>query len=94
MEIDWDEFDRKLDGIIRDSAQRTDEELADRISSITRMNNEEIIELFPKAEDAKNLAELMKIVQSAQERNTQVNQIVDNAEKFGSVVFTLLKRFA
>ncbi|MFT5659509.1 MAG: hypothetical protein ACI9TV_000125 [Sulfurimonas sp.] len=94
MAIDWDEFDKEIDSIIEESAQETDEALASKISSITRMNDTEIQELFPNKSDAKKLTELMKIVESAEDDNVKVNKIVSNAEKFGEVVFTLLKRFA
>lgn len=94
MAIDWNEFDREVDVIIQKSAEETDNELASKISSITRMNDEEIRALFPNTSDAKKLIELMKIVESSEDRNVKINKIVNNAEKFGEVVFTLLKRFA
>lgn len=94
MPVDWDKFDSEIDEIIATSADATDERLASRISSITRMTDEEVQELFPKPADAKKLAELMKIVQSAEDRNTKINNIVVNAKKFGGVVLTLLGKFA
>ena len=56
--------------------------------------DEEVKELFPKPADTKKLAELMKIVKSAEDRNTKINNIVANAEEFGGVVLTLLGKFA
>jgi hypothetical protein len=82
-----------LDTIIEDAAQKTDENLASQISSLTRMTDEEIHELFPEAADAKKLVELMRIVKSAEDRNTKINNVAANSEKFAGVVVTLLGRF-
>lgn len=94
MPIDWDKFDSDLDHAILRASDKTDDKLASTISSLTRMNDEEIKELFPEPADVKKLYELMKIVKSAEDRNNKINQIVDNAEKFGGIVLTLLDKFA
>ena len=91
MPINWDEID--LDGIIDDAATETDNELALKISSLTKMTNEEVKELFPAPADVKKLVELMSIVKSAKNQNTKVNNIVSNAENFGGVLLTLLNKF-
>lgn len=93
MPINWDEFDSNLDDDIQQSADETDQKLASRISSITKMTDTEVQELFPKPADVKKLAELMKVVKSSEDRNTKINNIVANAEKFGGVVLTLLNKF-
>lgn len=93
MPIDWDEFDKDLDTTITESADETDQKLASKISSITRMTDDEVMELFPKPADAKKLAELMKIVKSAQNRNDKINNIVANAQEFSGVILTLLNKF-
>lgn len=94
MPINWDEFDRDIGDIIEESANRTDEQLASRISSITRMTDDEVKELFPDPADVKKLVDLMKIVKSADDRNNKINKIVSNAENFGGVVLSLLTKFA
>jgi len=94
MPVNWDDFDKEIDSIIETSSDATDDRLASKISSITRMTDEEVKELFPKPADAKKLAELMKIVQSAEKRNNKITKIVSNAEKFGGVVLTLLGKLA
>lgn len=93
MPVNWDEFDQELDTIIDEAAEKTDEKLASRISSLTRMTDEEVQELFPNPADTKKLAKLMKIVKSSEQRNTKVNKIVSNAEEFGGVVLSLLDKF-
>jgi len=94
MPVDWDKFDNEIDAIIENSAEKTDAQLASKVSNITRMTDDEVQELFPKAADAKKVTELMKIVRSADDRNKKVNMIVSNAEDFGGVVLTLLEKFA
>ena len=94
MPIDWDAFDNEIDEIIETSSTSTDERLASKISSITRMTDEEVQELFPDPADVKKLSKLMKIVQSADDRNTKVNNIISNAEEFSGIILTLLAKFA
>ena len=94
MPVNWEEIEREIDGIIKVSANKTDDKLASKVSSLTRMTDEEIQELFSKPPDVKKLARLMKIVKSAEDRNTKINNIVKNIEEFGGVVLTLLSKFA
>lgn len=94
MPVDWDNFERNLDSIIDSGAQRADARLASQISSVTRMTDQEVQELFPEPADALKLARLMKIVKSADDRNTKVNNIVSNSEEFAGVILTLLEKFA
>ena len=91
MSINWDEIE--LAEIVDDAANETDEELASKISSLTRMTDDEVKELFPNPTDAKKLVELMKIVKSSADRNTKINKIVSNTEEFSGVVLTLLGKF-
>ena len=94
MTINWDEFDSEIDLIIENSAEVTDEKLASSISSITRMTDEEVKELFPSPADVKKLTELMKIVKSSQNRNEKINNIVAKSEELGGVILSLLQKFA
>ena len=94
MAIDWDKFDAEVDGIIEQAADATDEKLASKISSVTRLTDEEIMELFPEPADVKKLKELMKVVKSAEDRNIKVNNIVANVEDFAGVIITILGKLA
>ena len=93
MAINWDEFDNEIDELIEQSANETDEQLASRISSLTKMTDEEVQELFPNPADAKKLVQLMKIVKSSEDRNTKINNIVSNAQEFSGVMLTLLGKY-
>ena len=92
MPINWDEFDNEIDEIIEQSANETDEQLASKVSSLTRMTDDEVKELFPNPADAKKLVKLMKIVKSSEDRNIKINKIVSNSEEFSGVVLTLLTK--
>lgn len=94
MPINWDEFDNEIDDIIAESADETDQKLASKISSITRMTDDEVKVLFPDPTDVKKLAELMKVVKSSENKNNKINKIVANVEEFGGIVLTLLSKFA
>jgi len=92
MPINWDEFDESVNQAITESVDAVDTKLASHISSITRLTDDEVNELFPEPADLKKLAELLKIVKSAETRNIKVNSIVNNSEEFGSIVLTLLTK--
>ena len=90
MPIDWTNFNNHLDDAIDNAAQQTDDQLAGKIASLTRMTSEEVKELFPNPADVKKLSQLMAIVNSSQDRNAKINSLVSNAQNFGGVMLTLL----
>ena len=90
MPIDWNELEKNIDKTADSAAKKTDEKLASKISSITRLTDDEILELFPEPSDVKKLFELMKIVKSGENRNDKINKIAANSEKFAGIVVTLL----
>ena len=94
MAIDWDKFQDELDVLIDDAGEKTDKKLAGKISTITRMTDEEVKKLFPDLAVVKKLAELMELVKRAGDRNDKINKIVANAEDFGGIILTLLGKFA
>jgi hypothetical protein len=93
MPIDWDKIQKDLEEIVDSGARRADDRLASKISSYTRMTDAEVKELFPEPADALRLGQLMKVVKAAEDRNTKINTIVGNAEKFAGAIVTLLERF-
>lgn len=94
MAIDWEKFQGELDQLIDEAGDRTDKKLAGKISTITRLTDEEVKKLFSDPADVKKLAELMEIVKRAGDRNDKINKIVSNAEEFAGIVLTLLEKFA
>lgn len=88
--IDWDKFSKDVKEASKDAAEKTDAQLAAEMAAITSLTQSEVQEIFPKKSDLEDFSELMKIVKSSTSRNEKVNKIVANAEKFGSVVVSLL----
>jgi hypothetical protein len=77
---------------IKNAAKKTDDKLASQISSLTRLKDTEIKEMFPEPSDVKKLAELMAIVKSAEDKNLKINQIIKNSENFAGIIMTLLSK--
>ncbi len=94
MPINWDKFQEDIDGLVEAAANKTDAKLAGKLSSVTRLTDEEVKKLFPDPADVKRLAELMEIVKRAGDRNDKINKIVANIEQLGGVVLTLLGKLA
>lgn len=94
MPIDWEAFEREIDDEIAAAADRTNERLASQMSSLTRLTDEEIQELFPKPADLKNLTRLMEIVKSAEDDNIRITRLVENVEDLAGTALTLLERLA
>ena len=92
MALDWDEINKTISEAAEGAAARTDSRLASRISSLTRMTQQEVLELFPAEADAKRLAELMSIVDSSKTHNEKITAFLSDAEKFAGVVLTLLAK--
>lgn len=93
MSIDWNEFEKEIDGILVDTSNETSDELASKVSSLTKMTDDEVKELFPNPSDVKKLTKLMTIVKSSEDKNRKLSKIVSNAEEFGEVMLTLLGKF-
>lgn len=93
MAINWDEFDSEIGDIVDNASTQTDEQLASKISSLTKMTDNEVKELFPNPSDVKKLTKLMKIVKSSEDKNIKVKKIMDNTEEFSGVIVSLLGKF-
>ncbi len=79
--LDWIKLENSIDEFADSAADKTDEKLASKTSSITRLTDDEILELFPEPSDVKKLFELMKIVKSGERKNDKINKITANSEK-------------
>jgi len=88
----WDDLEQRIGGLVDEAAEDTDEELATEMSSITKLTNEEIKELFPKPSDTQKLFELIRLVNEDTEKNEKINKLVANSEKFADIVITLVSR--
>ena len=91
MPIDWDKLDEQIDNAIDKAADKTNKRLADKISSISRLTDDEIMEFFPKPADVEKLKDLLKIVKSAETHNQKTTKLVGKIEDLSGTVITLLK---
>ncbi len=89
MSIDWDAIDEDIER----AAVDTDVKLASRISSLTRMKDAEIEELFPEPSDKKRMVKLMKIVEEASADNRKTVRLIDNIDDLAGTAVKLLTRF-
>lgn len=88
MPNDWRNLDIK--SIAKDAAKKTDDKLASQISSITRLRDDEVKQIFPEKGDVALFVELMTIVKSTDSKNKKIKQISENGERFANVIVTLL----
>jgi uncharacterized protein (DUF1810 family) len=89
MSINWDEIDKYID----EAAADTDAKLSSRISSLTRMKDAEIEELFPEPSDKRKLVKLMQIVEEASADNSKIVRLIDNISELSGTIVKLLARF-
>jgi len=87
MPIDWSD----VDDAVRGAAKKTDDELAAKVSSLTRFTDNEIKKMFPEPADVDRLSRLMQIVQASTSEQQKINRLAKNIESLGGTVLTLLK---
>ena len=92
MSIDWDAFEKNVKIDARDAANKTNDKLSSRISSVTKLTNEEIKELFPISADAEQLALLIKAVKTADNKNKKISEIMTNSEQVAGILVRLIDR--
>ncbi len=91
MPIDWAAIDEE----IAKAEKKTDEvvNVDSKLSSITRMTDEEINALFPSVKDRKELRQLLEIVDQAGRDNTKTAKLADNIKDLSEVALKLLVKF-
>lgn len=88
--IDWSAIEDE----IKEAGEETDAALASRISSLTRLTDAEVEELFPEAADKEELARLMQIVNSAAADNDKRAQLIGDVSQVAGAVLKLVAKFA
>lgn len=84
----WRNLDIK--SIAKRAGKKTDEELAAKILDLRAPTEEEMKSFFPTKTDREAVTELLKIVKSAEDRNTKITRIMENSEKFVGVMTKLV----
>ena len=89
MAIDWDAIEEE----VNQATEETDTKLAGMISSLTRMKDDEVEELFPTQADQEKLIELMKIVNQSTSENEKKELLAHNIEDLAGTAIKLLGKF-
>lgn len=89
-EIDW----AAIEGEIAGAAGQADKRFAERISSLCRLTDAEVADLFPEQRDKEELVRLMRIVRSAAEGNDEKAKLVGDISNVAGAVLKLLVKFA
>jgi hypothetical protein len=76
-----------------DAAELTNKELAVEIAKRTPLTEADLAEVLPKKADKQRLAELLKILGKATDRNNKVAALQENFAELGVVTVTLLEKF-
>lgn len=94
MTIDWDSLQASIDSEIEAAATETSTCLASQASSLTKLSDDEIKQLFPTPEDVQKLKSLMDIVKSSEDENTKVNRLVNNMQDLGGTAIKIINAIA
>ena len=80
------------DSILKDAKKETDDAFAEKVSSLTRLTDDEIKEVTPTSADKESLAKLMSVVADATMDNNAKAQAISNINGALQVVVPLLKK--
>lgn len=75
----------------REAREATNRELAEELSSLVRLTEEDIERLLPRKQDKKDFAALMAIVSGATTNNTKVAALKEKFDEVGGVLLKVLK---
>ena len=81
-----------IEDLLNQAAKKTDDELANELSSLTTLNNKEIISLLNEGVKQKEILQLMKVLSDATKSNRDKAEAINKIEGASLVVVQLLKR--
>ncbi|SNR35193.1 hypothetical protein [Lutibacter flavus] len=74
------------------ASEKTKEEFADEISSLTILTSKEVQKLFPKETDREELEEFFKIINEDIDDKLKKIKLVKNIEKVGGAILKIGKK--
>ena len=80
--------------ILDKTAQRTNEQLASEISSLTHLTDVQINSITPEKADKEKLLQLLEIVNAATDENDKIAQLTANIQRLAGTVIKVLKVLA
>lgn len=93
MAIDWEKFESEIDDILDEAEAETEVIIKEKALSWLPLTEEDVKDLIPEPADTKRLAELMRIVKSAESDNEKITKIFDKTKGFGKIMLKLLEKF-
>jgi len=81
----------RFEKISREAREQTNRALADEISSLTFLTEEDVARLLPRKIDKERFGALMAIVASGTDENTRIATLRDRLDELGSVLLKVLK---
>ena len=71
----WEEFEKNIASAIEKASTETDTKLASHVSSMTRLTDHDVREMFPKTADLIALNRLIGIVKSRDDQETKIRRL-------------------
>jgi hypothetical protein len=81
----------RFERISREVREQTNRDLADEISSLTFLTEEDVERILPRKIDKEHFAKIMAIVAAHTDDNTKVAALRDNLNDVGRVLVKVLK---
>ena len=85
MDSTWEEIRKK-------AKKQTDDTFASKVSSLTRLTDDEIKEITPNALDKERLATLLEIVADATKSNSEKAEAIRNINGLAEIAVPLLRK--
>ena len=85
MDSTWEEIRKK-------AKKQTDDTFASKVSSLTRLTDDEIKEITPNALDKERLATLLEIVADATKSNNEKAEAIRNINGLAEIAVPLLRK--
>ena len=85
MAISDDDFNDILD----EAEKKTNEQLKDKITALTKLTAEDLQKIAPTVDDKNKLLSLMQIVRSAADDNDKKAQILANIEMYAGIILNI-----
>ena len=74
------------------AAKKTDEELAGELANLKAVNWSDIRKMLPDPADQQKIGELIAIVKEATDHNVRVAKLINNINRLGGVVVSVLRK--
>ena len=78
-----------FDDVLNEAEKMTNEQLKDKIASLTKLTAEDLQKIAPTVADKNALLKLMQVVRSAADDNDKKAQILANIELYAGIILKI-----